>query len=228
MRSVDPSEVTICSPLWGDYWERWGKPKWLPQMLALDPQPYEFLIIADKPIDGLGNRFRVVVEPEVNQDTWFSFAAKHMKTQLMIGCGLDDGMPVDSLKDLVFGGDITLGPLLGSDGKIYQPTQQGWENIYEEEWFPLTGWALWSLSMLERIKFREVACWSDWIYFLECRAAGIHLTFDTKVRSYYTHHTEQYSRNPAPHSFDDIALMKRLAKKGGIIPGTCWPPEVFE
>jgi len=228
MKSVSPSEVTVCSPLWGDYWRRWGKPKWLPQMLALDPQPHEFLIISDKPVDGLGDGFRVVVEPEISQKTWLSFCAKHVRTRLMMGCGMDDGMPVDALRDLVFGGDITFGPLLGSDGNLYTPTRQGWDNIFDEPWFPLTGWWLCPPSLFERIKMRDADAWDDWIFFLECKAAGIEPTFDTKVRNLYTHHPEQYSRNRPRNSMEQINLMKTLARKGGIIPGTCWPPQIRE
>ena len=225
MEPVVPSDVTICSPLWGDYWERWGQPKWLPQMLALNPQPYEFLILSDKPVDGLSKPFRVVVEPEVCQRTWLGLCSKHVTTRLIMGCGMDDGMPPDALQDLVFGGDITFGPLIASDGQTYTPTQQGWDNFYDEPWYPLSGWWLCPPSLFERIKIREVETWDDWIYFLECKSAGIKPTFDTKVRNFYTHHADQYSRNRPKNAIDIINQMKQIARKGGIIPGTCWPPE---
>ena len=225
MEPVVPSDVTICAPLWGDYWERWGQPKWLPQMLALNPQPYEFLILSDKPVDGLNKPFRVVVEPEVCQRTWLGLCSKHVRTRLMMGCGMDDGMPPDALQDLVFGGDITFGPMIASDGKTYTPTQQGWDNFYDEPWYPLSGWWLCPPSLFERIKMREVEAWDDWIYFLECKSAGIKPTFDTKVRNFYTHHADQYSRNRPKNAIDIINQMKQIARKGGIIPGTCWPPE---
>ena len=225
MEPVVPSDVTICAPLWGDYWERWGEPKWLPQMLALNPQPYEFLILSDKPVDGLNKPFRVVVEPEVCQRTWLGLCSKHVRTRLMMGCAMDDGMPPDALQDLVFGGDITFGPMIASDGKTYTPTQQGWDNFYDEPWYPLSGWWLCPPSLFERIKIREVEAWDDWIYFLECKSAGIKPTFDTKVRNFYTHHADQYSRNRPKNAIDIINQMKQIARKGGIIPGTCWPPE---
>jgi hypothetical protein len=225
MEPVVPSDVTICAPLWGDYWERWGEPKWLPQMLALNPQPYEFLILSDKPVDGLNKPFRVVVEPEVCQRTWLGLCSKHVRTRLMMGCGMDDGMPPDALQDLVFGGDITFGPIIASDGQTYTPTQQGWDNFYDEPWYPLSGWWLCPPSLFERIKMREVEAWDDWIYFLECKSAGIKPTFDTKVRNFYTHHADQYSRNRPKNAIDIINQMKQIARKGGIIPGTCWPPE---
>lgn len=223
MRLVDPSEVTVFSAVWGDYWDKWGKPKWLPYMEALNPQPGAFLVVTDKPIDA-PSWVTQLVKPDVGINNLVEYALPNLPTALGFACMMDDGMPINALGQLVFGGDITIGPVRGSDGKIYRPSKEGFDNILNEESFPCTGWNLMSPTFLDKVLYRTVPCFNDWILFIEARVANVEVCFDHWVRQFYTHHPQQYSRNPPPTWRDDINLMKDLARSGKIVRGKEWPP----
>jgi len=225
MRLVDPSEVTVFSAVWGDYWEKWGKPKWLPYMEALSPQPGAFLVVTDKPIDA-PSWVAQLVKPDVGMNNLVEYALLNLPTPLGFACMMDDGMPIDALGQLMFGGDITIGPVRGSDGKIYAPSKEGFDNILNEESFPCTGWNLVSPSLLDKVLYRAAPCFNDWILFIEARVAGVEVCFDYWVRQFYTHHPQQYSRNPPPTWRDDINLMKDLARNSKIVRGKEFPPLV--
>lgn len=227
MRLVQPDEVTVYSAVWGDYWERWGKPKWLPYMEALYPQPGAFLVVTDRPIDA-PDWVTQLVKPDVDINNLVEYALRNLPTPLGFACMMDDGMPINALGQLTFAGDITIGPVLGSDGIVYSPTPQGFQNILEEEEFPCTGWNLMSPTLLDKVEYRQAPCFNDWILFIEARVAGVEVGFDSIVRQFYTHHPKQYSRNPRPNWRDDINLMKRLAKEKKIVKGKEFPPRTVD
>ena len=212
-------------PIWGDtYWNNWGK-GWLAQMVALNPQPAVWLAVVDRPRDELPEHWRQIVDPNISHATWFNFGVAYTDTEWVMACGIDDGMPPDALTDLMLEGDVVVGPLLASDGNVYQPTAEKYETILDADWYPMTGWSVYRTSIARKYPLRGLV-WDDWHLWFEYRQNDVDARFDTKIRQHYRHHSKQVSRNSNPIHRQRIEQMRVWAKEKRIIPGVGFPPEL--
>lgn len=217
--------LTIIAPIWGEtYWDKWGE-EWLAQMVALDPQPEQWVAIVDRKRDNLPRHWNQVVKPDVSHATWFNHGVANTTTEWVMACGIDDGMPADALDGLVLDGDVVVGPLLASDGKVYQPTAEKYETILEASWYPMTGWSVYRTEIARKYPLRGVV-WDDWHLWFEYRQNDVNAKFDTKIRQHYRHHANQVSRASGQIHRERIEQMRVWAKEKRIIPGIGFPPEL--
>ena len=222
-------DLTCVVVSWGSHFDKYGK-DFIENVVALDPQPAEFLFLTDKLREGLPNNFRQVLLPDVGFDNWFQYPLDYVKTGWWCGLGLDDLMPVDGFRDLVFDGDIVLSAWMDSNGVVHTPTKERYDSMFEQATYQMQGWWMAKVELDKRIPKRPVV-WEDWIQWFEFKMHEVDVRFDPQIRHFYRLHNEQHSNILVKEKVDDakanIDLMRKLAQQGNVKPGAVWPPELL-
>ena len=214
---------------WGSHFDKYGQ-DFMKCVVAVDPQPTEFLFLTDKLREDLPNNFRQVLLPDIGFNNWMRYPLEHIKTDWWCTLGLDDLVPVDGFSDLVFDGEIVVSASMDSDGVVHTPTREGYDSMFEQREFQMQGWWMAKVGLFERIPSRPVV-WEDWIQWFEFKMHDVDVRFDLKIRQFYRLHNEQRSnvliKEKANDAIDNINLMRKLARQGKVKPGAVWPPELL-
>lgn len=214
------SFVTCC---WGDYWDKYGQ-RWIKTVQALDPQPSEIIVAVDRPVDlPDGWKYRVAKQPyffEGWMDVW-----EAAENDYVAFLSMDDLMPTDGLADLVLEGDIIVSGLVHSDGTESVPTKEKYDNIFNEDWYPLVGYIIMRKDVLQKVRWRPIT-WQDWIAALEFKHLNLDVRFDPRIRYIYSMHKNQHSRRNTADGYAAVKLMKELLPTGRVIHDASWPPRL--
>lgn len=214
---------------WGSHFDKYGQ-DFVKSVVAVDPQPTEFLFLTDKLREGLPNNFRQVLLPDIGFDNWSQHPLEHIKTDWWCSWGLDDLMPVDGFSDLVFDGEIVVSASMDSNGVVHTPTREGYDSMFEQKTYQMQGWWMAKVELSKRIPSRPVV-WEDWIQWFEFKMHDVDVRFDSKIRHFYCLHDEQHSNILVKEKVDDakanIELMRKLVQQGNVKPGAVWPPELL-
>ena len=220
------SDLTCVIWSWGSWFDKYGD-DFIKNVSAADPQPAEFLFITDKNQEGLPLNFKQVIIPDIDYYNRWQYSLEHIKTNWWCALGLDDLIPSDAFKDLIFEGDIVMSAWVDSNNFIHTPTKERYEQIFENTSFQMQGWWMAKVELDKRIPKRLVV-FEDWIQWYEFRMHNVDVRFDTKIRMTYVLHKSQHSNiNSDASAIARVDLMRTLCQQQNVIPGTCWPPECY-
>lgn len=194
-------------------------------VLALDPQPAEVVVATDKELVLPQGWKQIPAAEPYFFESWnqvFSAASGPYIAFL----SMDDTMPPDALADLVLEGDVIVSGLVHSNGVVSIPTKDKYDNIFNENEYPLVGCLIYHKSVFDRVKLRPIT-WTDWVAALEYKHLGFDIRFDSKVRYVYSVHAGQHSRRDAEQGERAIAFMKEHLPIGRVVHDGSWPPRLL-
>jgi glycosyltransferase involved in cell wall biosynthesis len=180
--------VTVYTIAWGDYWEKFGK-RWTDHILNLNRKPDEIIIISDKHLE---TNFKVIVNKEPPAAWRFrNCAIKNASSSWLVPIDLDDNpLPnfIDNLNPEV---DIHSFSLITSNGKIWNPSIENWNDINNHDSInPIPSCSAVKLDVLKNIKYRNVG-WEDWALWIDLKNNNALIYFDSTVR--YVHNNTENS-----------------------------------
>ena len=214
------SFVTCC---WGDYWDKYGE-RWIKTVQALDPQPAEIIVSVDRPVE-LPNGWKQMRPREPYFFEAWMDVFQAAENEYVAFLSMDDLMPPDGLADLTLEGDVVVCGLVHSDGNVSIPTKEKYDNIFNENWYPLVGYLIIHRDLLTKVRWRPVV-WQDWVAALEFKYLNLDVRFDNRVRYIYSMHPDQHSRKNPGEGWEAIRLMKELLPTGRVIHDASWPPKL--
>jgi hypothetical protein len=212
------SLVTAC---WGGYWEKYGD-QFISSVLGLNTRPDEIVVGTDVPLQ-LPNGWRQIpISEPYFFDAW-NDAFLAAQNEWVTFLSMDDVLLPNAFDDLPLGGDVLVCSVIDSENNICTPSLERFNNIFNEQSFPLVGWAMFRKSTIERVPFRRVN-FTDWIAALEYKTLGLDVRVDETIRYFYSLHNEQYSRYG---SVQDVNFMKQLLLNHNVVQGREWPPRLL-
>lgn len=210
--------VSLVTACWGGYWEKYGD-EFVASVQGLTTQPDEVIVATDEPLVLPDGWKQIPASEPYFFDAW-NDAFMAARNEWVTFLSMDDKLFPHALDQLTLGGDVTVCSVLDSNGTICTPDLEKYDNIFNENLYPLVGWCIYRKSTIERIPFRRVNL-TDWIAALEYRAAGLDVRVDPVVRYWYRLHPGQLSWRG---NWDDVNLMKELLPTGRVVPGREFPP----
>jgi hypothetical protein len=219
-------DLTCVVVSWGSWFNKYGQ-DFIKNVTAANPQPTEFLFLTDKLQEGLPNNFRQVLVPDIDINNRWRYALEYTRTGWWCCLGLDDLMPADGFRDLVFDGDIVLSAWMDSNGVVHTPTKERYDSMFEQQAYQMQGWWMARVGLDKRIPKRPIV-WEDWVQWFEFKMHEVDVRFDPQIRMFYRVHREQFSnvRN-SQNAMAKINLMRELVQQGNVKPGAVWPPELL-
>lgn len=216
------TKVSLVTACWGGYWDKYGD-EFVSSVQNLNTAPDEVIVATDVPLV-LPDGWRQIpaVEPYFF-DAW-NDAFLAARNEWVTFLSMDDRLFLHSLDDLKLEGDMVVCGVLDSNGTTCIPNLQAFDNIFNEDRYPLVGWCIYRKSTIERVPFRRVN-YTDWIAALEYRTLGLDVRLDSTVRYWYRLHPGQLS---ATGNWDDVNLMKQLLPTGRVVQGREFPPVLVE
>ena len=220
------TDLTCVIVSWGSWFDEYRE-SFIANVVAVDPQPTEFLFLTDKLQEGLPDNFRQVLVPDIDIHNRWRYALEHTRTGWWCCLGLDDLMPADGYRDLVFEGDIVISAWMDSNGIVHTPTKERYDAMFDQRTYQMQGWWMARVGLDKRIPKRPIV-WEDWVQWFEFKMHDIDVRFDSKIRQFYGVHNKQFSNvGNSQNAMARINLMRTLAQQGNVKPGAVWPPELL-
>lgn len=210
--------VSLVTACWGGYWDKYGD-EFVASVKGLNTPPDEVVVATDVPLVLPDGWRQIPASEPYFFDAWndvFLAARNEWVTFL----SMDDKLMPHALDGLRLDGDLTVCGVLDSNGTVCIPDLGKFDNIFNEDRYPLVGWCIYRRSTIERVPFRRVNL-TDWIAALEYHVLGLDVRVDPTVRYWYRLHHDQFS---SKGTWADVNLMKELLRTGRVIQGREFPP----
>jgi hypothetical protein len=177
------TDLTCVVFSWGSWFDKYRE-SFIANVIAVDPQPTEFLFLTDKLQEGLPDNFRQVLVPDIDIHNRYGYALEHTRTGWWCCLGLDDLMPADGYRDLIFEGDIVISAWMDSNGTVHTPTKERYDAMFEQRTYQMQGWWMARVGLDKRIPKRPIV-WEDWAQWFEFKMHDVDVRFDSKIRQFY-------------------------------------------